>query len=194
MTIKLIEFKINYKILSNKIRETDFIIMSPGVSIFNSKIKKIFNKNKKKIISDLDLFSIFYPKNELIMITGTNGKSTTCKMLEHILKYSKRKTHLGGNIGKPILNINPKKFKNYLEASSFQLAYSKIIKPKYATILNISNDHEDWHKKITEITNTQNLIFPNQDKKDFAYLQNDNFIKDFRRKNLNQNLLKLKMI
>ena len=93
------------------------------------------------------------------MITGTNGKSTTCKMLEHILKNNKVKIHLGGNIGTPILNINPQKnSKIIVEASSFQLAYSKIIKPKYATILNISNDHEDWHKNYTNYKQ-QNLKF-----------------------------------
>ncbi len=190
---KIKKFKIDYKILSNKIRETDFIIMSPGVSILNSKINKYFNKNKKKIISDLDLFSIFYPKNELFMITGTNGKSTTCKMLEHILKNNKVKTHLGGNIGTPILNINPKKnSKVIVEASSFQLAYSKIIKPKYAAILNISNDHEDWHKNLTNYKNAKFKIFSNQDKKDFAYLQNNNLIKNFRKKNFKSKLIKIR--
>ena len=167
--------------------------MSPGVSILNSKINKYFNKNKKKIISDLDLFSIFYPKNELLMITGTNGKSTTCKMLEHILKNNKVKIHLGGNIGTPILNINPKKnSKIIVEASSFQLAYSKIIKPKYATILNISNDHEDWHKNYTNYKHAKFKIFSNQDKKDFAYLQNDNLIKNFRKKNFKSKLIKIR--
>ena len=108
------------------------------------------------------------------MITGTNGKSTTCKMLEHILKYSNRKIHLGGNIGMPILNINPRKnSKIIVEASSFQLSYSKIIKPKYAAILNISNDHEDWHKNYTNYKFAKLKIFSNQDKKDFAYLQNN---------------------
>lgn len=190
---KINRFKINHKILSNKIRETDFIVMSPGVSILNSKINKYFNKNKKKIISDLDLFSIFYPKNELLMITGTNGKSTTCKMLEHILKNNKVNIHLGGNIGTPILNINPhKNSKIIVEASSFQLAYSKIIKPKYATILNISNDHEDWHKNYTNYKHAKFKIFSNQDKKDFAYLQNDNFIKDFRKKKFKSKLIKIK--
>ena len=190
---KINRFKIDYKILSNKIRETDFIIMSPGVSILNSKINKYFNKNKKKIISDLDLFSIFYPKNELLMITGTNGKSTTCKMLEHILKNNKVKIHLGGNIGTPILNINPKKnSKIIVEASSFQLAYSKIIKPKYAAILNISNDHEDWHKNYANYKHAKFKIFSNQDKKDYAYLQNDNLIKNFRKKNYKSKLIKIK--
>ena len=74
---KIKRFKIDPKTLLNKIRETDYIIMSPGVSIFNSKINRYFKKSEKKIISDLDLFSIFHPKNELLMITGTNGKSTT---------------------------------------------------------------------------------------------------------------------
>ena len=190
---KIKKFKIDYKTLSNKIRETDFIIMSPGVSILNSKINKYFNKNKKKIISDLDLFSIFYPKNELFMITGTNGKSTACKMLEHVLKKNKVKIHLGGNIGKPILNINPKKnSKVIVEASSFQLAYSKIIKPKYAAILNISNDHEDWHKNLTNYKHAKLKIFSNQDKKDFAYLQNDNLIKNFRKKNFKSKLIKIR--
>ena len=189
---KIKRFKISPKSLSNKIKETDFIIMSPGIDIFNSKIKRYINKSKKKILSDLDLFSIFYPKNELLMITGTNGKSTTCKMLEHILKYNKKKIHLGGNIGMPILNINPQKnSKIIVEASSFQLAYSKLIKPKYAAILNISNDHEDWHKTFTNYKSAKLRIFSNQDKKDFAYLQNTNLIKNFKKKNFKSNLIKI---
>ena len=59
---KINEFKINYKILSNKIRETDFIIMSPGVSILNSKINKYFNKNKKKIIRFRPILNILSKK------------------------------------------------------------------------------------------------------------------------------------
>ena len=114
-------------------------------------------------------------------------------MLEHILKNNKVKIHLGGNIGTPILNINPQKnSKIIVEASSFQLAYSKIIKPKYATILNISNDHEDWHKNYTNYKHAKFKIFSNQDKKDFAYLQNDNFIKDFRKKKFKSKLIKIK--
>ncbi len=189
---KIKRFKIEPKTLLNKIRETDYIIMSPGVSIFNSKMNRYFKKSEKKIISDLDLFSIFHPKNELLMITGTNGKSTTCKMLEHILKYSNRKIHLGGNIGMPILNINPRKnSKIIVEASSFQLSYSKIIKPKYAAILNISNDHEDWHKNYTNYKFAKLKIFSNQDKKDFAYLQNNDLIRKFREKNFKSKLVKI---
>ena len=53
---------------------------------------------------------------------------------------------LGGNIGTPILKLNIEQ-DNFLviEASSFQLAHSKFIRPDYAILLNITNDHIDWH-------------------------------------------------
>ena len=79
-------------------------------------------------------------------MTGTNGKSTTSKILFHLLKKNNLKPMLGGNIGVPILDLKLKK-SNFLiiEASSFQLAYSKFICPDFAILLNISNDHLDWH-------------------------------------------------
>jgi len=56
----------------------DYIVVSPGINIKKTKFEKILLKNKNKIITDLDLFFL---KNEIkksIIITGTNGKSTTC--------------------------------------------------------------------------------------------------------------------
>ena len=58
------------------------------------------------------------------MITGTNGKSTTCKLLQHILRTNKVDAQLGSNIGKPILDLKIKKNSIVIiEASSFQLSY-----------------------------------------------------------------------
>ena len=72
---------------------------------------------------------------------------------------------LGGNIGTPILNLNKRK-DNFLiiEASSFQLAYSKFICPDYAFILNISNDHLDWHGTMKNYINSKFKIFNLQKK------------------------------
>ena len=129
----------------------DFIVMSPGVNLKKAKLKKILIKNKHKIITDLDLFYLFYPKIKSIAVTGTNGKSTTCKILEHVLKKNKINVKLGGNIGTPILDLDLKKKPIVIiEASSFQLAYSKFVKPDYAAILNITNDHLDWHNSSKE--------------------------------------------
>ena len=106
-----------------------------------------------------------------IVVTGTNGKSTTCKILEHVLKKNKFKTLLGGNIGTPILSLNVKK-NNFLiiEASSFQLAHSKFIRPDYAILLNISNDHIDWHGNIKNYINSKFKIFSNQTKNQYSIL------------------------
>ena len=65
----------------------DIIVVSPGIDINKCKIKKYLRNNKSKIITDLDLF-FEKEKNALVIsITGTNGKSTTCKILEKILIF-----------------------------------------------------------------------------------------------------------
>ena len=151
--------------LNKALKETKYIILSPGVSLNKSKNKKLLTKYKNKIITDIDLFYLFHKDFKSIVVTGTNGKSTTCKIINHILNKNKIKTLLGGNIGTPILSLKPKK-KLYLiiEASSFQLAYSKFIKPDYALLLNITNDHIDWHGSMKNYTNSKFKIFKNQKK------------------------------
>ena len=84
--------------------EFDIIIISPGIDIVNCKISKFLSKNKNKIITDLDVFYKCNPNNICITITGTNGKSTTCKILNDVLKDQKFDSRLVGNIGNPILN------------------------------------------------------------------------------------------
>ena len=153
----------------------DYIVVSPGINIKKTKFEKILLKNKNKIITDLDLFFL---KNEIkksIIITGTNGKSTTCFLVHHVLKKNKIKNKLAGNIGKPILDIKFKKKEIYvIEASSFQLEYSKFIKPYCAAILNISQDHLDWHGSKKNYINSKIKIFKNQTKKDIAMLDDKN--------------------
>ena len=100
------------------------------------------------------------PKVNSIVVTGTNGKSTTCKVIEHVLKKNNFNTVLGGNIGKPALTLNLKKNPLVvIEASSFHLAYSKFVKPNYGMILNISNDHIDWHGSMKNYINSKLKIF-----------------------------------
>ena len=125
--------------LNKCLLKADYIVLSPGVSITKSKNKHKLIKYKKKIITDLDLVYLLKKFNKSIVVTGTNGKSTTCKILAHLLKKNKFKVLLGGNIGTPILDLKIKK-NNFLviEASSFQLAYSKFVSPDYAFLLNIT--------------------------------------------------------
>ena len=166
------------------INYADYIIVSPGVNIYKAKLKKILLKNKQKIITDIDLFYLFNPNLKSIVVTGTNGKSTTCKIIEHVLKKNNIKTSLGGNIGRPILDLIPKENSLVIiEASSFQLEYSKFISPNYAMILNITKDHLDWHKTFKNYTESKFKIFLNQKKNDFAFLNNKKFTDVYKRKN-----------
>ena len=81
----------------------DFIVVSPGIDIKKCKISNYIIKNKSKVITELDIFEIIYPNIHKITITGTNGKSTTSKLLYDVLKINKRDVRLTGNIGYPIL-------------------------------------------------------------------------------------------
>ena len=105
----------------------DFIVISPGINIRECYLKSFLKKNIKKVVTDLDVFYSHYSKNKNITITGTNGKSTTAKILFDVLKNQKRDVRLTGNIGNPILSekkITPKTI-FVIEASSYQIEYSK---------------------------------------------------------------------
>jgi len=162
----------------------DYIVVSPGVNINKAKLKKILLKNKHKIITDLDLFYLLNPDLKSIVVTGTNGKSTTCKIIEHTLRKNYFNVSLGGNIGSPILSLNLKKNPlTVIEASSFQLAYSKFIKPDYALILNITKDHLDWHGSMSSYIQSKLKIFSHQKKNNFAFVGSQDLLKKFRKNN-----------
>ena len=154
----------------------DFIVISPGINKNNCSIKNFLNKNNSKIITDLDIFYSFNYFNKIISITGTNGKSTTCKLLYEIFKAGGYEVQLGGNIGRPLLDLNRLK-KNglfVLELSSYQLDYTKYFRSNHAAILNISSDHLERHKNIKNYINSKVKIFKFQRKTDTAYLNGTN--------------------
>ena len=92
---------INYKQL--KKNNFDYIVLSPGIDINNCKLSKYLIKNNAKVITELDIFYLSFPNIKKITITGTNGKSTTSKLLYDVLKQHKKDVRLTGNIGKPTL-------------------------------------------------------------------------------------------
>ena len=159
--------------------EFDFIIISPGIDINKCKLSKFLKKNLKKIYTDLDIFFSFF-KNDCITITGTNGKSTTCQLLYEILLQQKYHVKLVGNIGNPILSLNKIRPKTIfiIEASSYQLEYSKIFKSKFAAILNISPDHIERHKTIKRYVSAKFKLLKHQSKNSLCFVKkNDSFIK-----------------
>jgi len=150
----------------------DNIVISPGVDINKCKIKNYLRKNINKIITDLDLFFEFNKDALIISITGTNGKSTTCKIIEKILREAQYNVKTVGNIGNPILYFRKtkKKYVFILEVSSYQLQYSKIFRSKHAAILNISPDHLERHISMKNYTRVKSKIFYAQKSSDYSYI------------------------
>ncbi len=179
--------------LSACLKKVNYIILSPGVSLKRLSKKNKLIRYKKKIITDIDLIFLLKKFHKSIIVTGTNGKSTTCKIVHHLLKKNNYKTLLGGNIGTPILNLNVKK-DNFLiiEASSFQLAYSKFLCPDYAILLNITNDHLDWHGNMRHYMNSKFKIFENQKKNQYSLL-GDKFKYFFKKRKYLGNLITPKL-
>ena len=173
---KLIQYQ---DIIHEKI---DCIIISPGIDIKKCKLKNFLKKNLGKIHTDLDIFYYYNKKNKNITITGTNGKSTTVKIIYEVLKCQKIDARLVGNIGNPILSekkITPKTV-FVIEASSYQLEYSKIFKSHLAAILNISPDHLERHGSIRNYIKAKFKLIKTQTKKDFTFLNTNNlFIKRY---------------
>ena len=168
------------------LNQVDYIVLAPGISLLK---KNNLIKFKKKIITDIDLFYLFNNKSKSIVVTGTNGKSTTCKLLVHLLQKNKFKASVGGNIGTPILDVKTQKKKFIIiEASSFQLSHSKFIRPNYAFFLNISNDHLDWHGNMNNYLNSKLQIFKLQTNNNFAII-NKKFKKIFLKKKFKSKLI-----
>ena len=165
----------------------DYIVMSPGININRCQLSNYLKNNQNKIITDLDVFYKFNPEVLTVTITGTNGKSTTSKLLYDVLKNHDCDVRLTGNIGNPILE--EKKFSKktifVVEASSYQLAYSKYFKSKFSLIINISPDHLERHKTMRNYILSKLKCVTKQNENDIAIITNNNLIK---------NLLKSKKI
>jgi len=174
--IKKMNFPISKFWLDKGKNSIDYILISPGINIDKCKIKFFLKKKIKKIITDLDIFFDLNKGAKIISITGTNGKSTTCKLIEKILKKAKYNPIVGGNIGSPVLDLRGSKRKKIfiLEISSYQIQYSKLFRSHHAAILNVSPDHLDRHKNMRNYVRIKSKIFFAQKKTDYSYLNFEN--------------------
>jgi UDP-N-acetylmuramoylalanine--D-glutamate ligase len=129
----------------------DLLIVSPGASPASPLVSNAVNAGIP-IWTDVDLAwrlrDKFVPNQEWICITGTNGKTTTTELTEAMFLAAEVRAVACGNIGKPILDCirDPAAFEVLIvELSSFQLHYLDRIEPFSAAVLNVANDHLDWH-------------------------------------------------
>lgn len=122
-----------------KADESAFEIPSPSFPQEHRLIKEA-----KNLISEYDFFYDAMPKS--VWISGTNGKTTTTQMTQHLL--ASFGSQMGGNVGVPLacLDTNAKFW--VLETSSFTLHYTQKAKPEIYALLPITPDHLSWHKSF----------------------------------------------
>ena len=132
----------------------DAFILSPGVPLTHPEPHWTAQRALAagvEIIGDIELFcrerAAHAPGSPFIAITGTNGKSTTTALIAHILREAGRDVQLGGNIGVPILDLEPPADSriHVIECSSFQIDLAPSLKPTIGVLINLTPDHLDRH-------------------------------------------------
>ena len=135
-------------------KAVDALVLSPGVPLTHPKPHWVVMKARKarvEIIGDVELFAreraVKGPSCPFVAITGTNGKSTTTALTAHLLKSAGMDVQMGGNIGTPILALEPfTPGRTYvIEVSSYQTDLAPGMKPTVGVMLNVSEDHLDRH-------------------------------------------------
>ena len=127
------------------------LVLSPGVPLTHPTPHDIVVKARNagvEINGDIELFAREIAHGApLIAVTGTNGKSTTTALIGHILDAAGFDAEVGGNIGKPALELSPPRAKTVyvLEISSYQIDLSPGLKPDVSILSNITPDHIDRH-------------------------------------------------
>src|SRR5215468_798380 len=152
----------------------ELVIPSPGVPA-NSEILKAAGARNIPVWSEIELADRFL-HGRLIGITGSNGKTTTTSLIEHILKNSGFSTLLAGNIGTPLIDVVERtndQTVTVAELSSFQLEWTETFRPNISVFLNLTPDHLDRHGSMEAYGAAKARIFEKQTASDFAVLNAD---------------------
>lgn len=138
----------------------DRIVKSPGIFPVHPILAAAREKNIS-IESDLEVFSRYIGAKSVIAVTGTNGKTTVTHMLEKI--FASKDPIVAGNVGDPILEMAKGKDDLYiLECSSFQLEDAPNFHPEVAILMNIEEDHMDWHGNFANYRAAKEKIYAQQ--------------------------------
>ncbi len=152
----------------------DLAVISPGVPLDSSLVKDL-RQREVPVIGELELgWQQAVCLN--VSVTGTNGKTTTTELIEHVLTHCHKRTLAAGNIGKPLCSVvEDSKQLDYLtlEVSSFQLETIRFFRPAVAVLLNLTPDHLDRHHTMADYARAKARLFENQQPFDWAIVQTE---------------------
>ncbi len=157
------------------------LMLSPGVPLTHPKPHWTVVKAKAagvEVLGDIELFARTvnaapeHKRPKIVAITGTNGKSTTTALIDHICRQAGKDARIGGNIGIGVLGLEDMHggAVYVLELSSYQLDLTSSLKPDVAVLLNISPDHLDRHGGMEGYMAAKRRVLLNQGKGDTAVI------------------------
>lgn len=155
------------------INNAQFAIISPSIPRDADILKKLEEKNIE-YFSDIEfVHRVIQNKPQMILVTGTNGKTTTTLLMSHI--FSKKfNAPACGNVGvPPVVHLDKNSDYLVIEASSYQLNYSKKLSPKIAVFTNLTPDHLSWHGGEEEYFEAKAGVFKRMDKNSHSILNFD---------------------
>ncbi len=155
----------------------DIVIPSPGAPV-NSIYPLLPRTNAPDVIAETELASRFIFDEAILAFTGTSGKTTTTSLASAMLEEHGFTVFTGGNIGTPLCEYILERDTNkqeevdiiVLELSSFQLQACHTLNPRIAVLLNVSENHLDYHKDMQEYIDSKMRIFRCQDENDIAII------------------------
>ncbi len=159
------------------LESSGLFIKSPGIDNQSSLIRSLVEKGKE-VIGEIE-FAARYYQGKIIGVTGSNGKTTVCSLIYHIMQNAGKKVKLGGNIGKSFASLlldDEQADWLILELSSFQLEDVFAFKPDIGLQLNITPDHLDRYDyslekyaaakaRLQQNMNAQDMLIYNADDK-----------------------------
>ncbi len=159
-------------------RELEALVLSPGVPLTHPAPHPVAaraNEENTRIIGDIELLSQTCERATFVGITGTNGKSTTTSLIAHILRQAGFRVEVGGNLGTPVLELNPLTEEGIyvIELSSYQLDLIDKSRFNVAVMLNLTPDHLDRHGDMEGYLKAKKRIFMHQQPGDTAIIAVD---------------------
>lgn len=153
------------------LKNIDLAVKSPGFPPHEAHVKALRDEGVK-IITDIEFFYREFKPQNIVAVTGTNGKTTVTRMIGMLLED--KNARVAGNIGMPIMEIDVKDEDIYVfELSSFQLNDIDEFRAHVSLLLNIEEDHLDWHENFENYKNAKYNVFKNQREDDYLIIDKD---------------------
>ena len=167
--------RIGGELAAERLAGFQLVLKSPGLAPTDARVAPLLNEARDTgiaVLGELDLFvraladlgAAGAPAPKLLAITGTNGKTTTTAMTAWLVERAGRRVAVAGNIGPTLLDTLTSRLDDLpevwvLELSSFQLDTVRGFEPDAATVLNITQDHLDWHGSMVAYTAAKARVF-----------------------------------